>query len=380
MAVCRRCRADLEVTNGRSITAALACASATFLLLFPANLSPFLGVSILGMSRQTKLASGIFYLWNSHWVLFAAFTGLFAVLLPFIRFGLLTFVLGSLRLGFRPHWLGRVYRWTMRLDPWAMPDVFLIGAMIGYSRVTVRLSVTIGWGGYCLLGAALLAMLSRATLDRRTVWRAAGPERDAPKNRPAISCTTCDLVLPADDEGKPCPRCGQTLHRRKPGSMACTTALVIAGFALYLPANIYPMNITTQIGHHVSYTIFDGVRDLFAAGLAPLGLVIFCASIVIPVLKLAGLSWFMLSIRRKSNRHLVFKTKLYRFIDEIGRWSNIDPFTIAVFAPLMQFPPLVQSNAGIGATAFLAVVVITMVASRTFDPRLMWDAAEKAVA
>jgi paraquat-inducible protein A len=140
------------------------------------------------------------------------------------------------------------------------------------------------------------------------------------------------------------------------------------------------MNVTSQIGREVSYTIFDGVRDLFQAGLAPLGILIFCTSIAIPMVKLVGLSWFLVSIKRRSAKHLGFKTKLYRVIDEIGRWSNIDPFTIAVFVPLMDFPPLITSRAGIGATAFTAVVVVTMIASEVFDPRLMWDAARRAAA
>jgi paraquat-inducible protein A len=266
----------------------------------------------------------------------------------------------------------------MEIDLWSMPEVFLLGTAVGYSRISVRLHVAIGWGGYCFLAAALLAMLSRAVLDRRTVWRMVGTERQTPADEPAISCTACDLVMPASTEGKPCPRCGARLHVRKPHSMIFTAALVIAGFILFAPANLYPMNMSLEIGKPTSYTIFDGVRDLFQAGLAPLGILIFCTSIAIPLAKLLGLSWFMLSVRHRSARHLVTKTKLYRLIDEIGRWSNVDPFTIAVIVPLFRFPPLVESQAGIGATAFIGVVVITMVASRVFDPRLMWDAAEGA--
>jgi paraquat-inducible protein A len=191
-AVCRLCRADLELTRGRSITASLACALATFLLLFPANLAPFLRTTILGMTRETHLASGVTALWNHHWVLLAFATALLAVVLPFVRFGLLTIVLGLLRSGRRPSWLGHAYRWALKLGLWAMPDVYLIGAMIGYSRVTARLPVEIGAGGYCLIAAALLAMLSRATLDWRTVWRALGPEHEPPLGAAAISCTVCD--------------------------------------------------------------------------------------------------------------------------------------------------------------------------------------------
>ncbi|HLG86617.1 MAG TPA: paraquat-inducible protein A [Alphaproteobacteria bacterium] len=375
IAACRLCKARLEVTRGRSIAAGFACSLAVFVLLLPANLAPFLSVGMLGMTRTIHMGSGVAALWHGQWVVLAALIGAFVVLLPLLRFGLLSIVLGALFLGLRKSWLGPGYRWAMWLDQWAMPDVFLIGAAIGYSRVSVDIPVKIGWGGYCFAAAALLTMATRATIDRRAVWRAIGGERFPPAGEPSISCTTCDLVVSAAKEGDPCPRCGLRLHARKPHSISRTLALVIAGFALYLPSNLYPMSITMQIGQNKAHTIFSGIEDLFHAGLVPLGILIFGTSIAIPVLKLLGLSWFMLSTRLRSNRHLVLKTRLYRLIDELGRWSNIDPFTIAIIVPLFQFPPLVSSRAGPGATAFITVVAMTMAASQIFDPRLLWDAA-----
>jgi paraquat-inducible protein A len=119
----------------------------------------------------------------------------------------------------------------------------------------------------------------------------------------------------------------------------------------------------------------DGITELFQAHLWPLGVLIFFTSIAIPLLKLAGLSWFLLSVWHGSRYRLVLKTRLCRLIDEIGRWSCVDIFTIAAFLPLMQFDGMVNTNAANGAPPFLLVVVITMLASHTFDPRLMWDAA-----
>jgi paraquat-inducible protein A len=377
-ALCRLCRGTLELTNGRSLTAGLACSLSALLLLFPANLAPFMSVSILGQARAPRLGAGVSVLWIHHWVLLAVLIGLFAVVLPFVRFGFLSVVLAALRLGFRPSWLGRIYRYAIHMDLWAMPDVFLIGAAIGYSRISVRLHVSIGAGGYCFIAVAALMMLSRAVLDRRKIWRMIGGERAVPPGQAVISCTICDLVMPASAEGTPCPRCGLILHARLPYSMMRTAALVAAGFILFIPANIYPMQISAHLGQTKNFTIFAGITDLFQAGLAPLGVVIFTTSIAIPLLKLAGLCWFMVSIRIGSRKHLVLKTRLFRIIDEIGRWSNIDPFTVAVIVPLFYFPPLVETHAGIGAPAFLLVVVLTMFASQFFDPRLMWDAAAKA--
>lgn len=374
--ICPVCRSHLQRTAGRSLIAALACAIATFLLLFPANLLPLMQVSMLGMTRDSRIYSGVARLWEHHWVIPAILVALFVMILPLLRFGLLSTVLALLCLRRRPHWLGAGYRWAMHLDPWAMPDVFLLGAAVGYSRVAANLPVNLLPGGFCLIGAALMCMLTRVSLDRRTVWRAIAMEQEPPApDVAAISCSACELVLPSDQLFTPCPRCGLRLHARRPVSMMRTLALVIAGFVLYFPANLYPMSTDLQMGTHVSHRIIDGILDLFGAGLWPLGILIFFTSVAIPLLKLAGLSWFMFSVKRGSRSHLVLKTRLHRFIDEIGRWSNLDVFTVAVFVPLLQFDSLASADAAPGSTAFILVVVLTMIASQVFDPRLMWDAA-----
>jgi paraquat-inducible protein A len=131
------------------------------------------------------------------------------------------------------------------------------------------------------------------------------------------------------------------------------------------------------VGEVVQYRIIDGIRALFQAGLAPLGVLIFVTSIVIPVLKIAALAWCVLSVVRRSRKHLVLKSHLYRIVNELGRWSNVDPFTIAVFVPLMQFSPMATTSAAPGGTPFILVVVFTLLASSSFDPRLMWDAAQE---
>ncbi len=382
-AFCPVCRNTLERTSGRSIAAAFACASSTLILLFPANLLPLLSVSLLGETRVSRLGSGVVVLWDHQWVIVAVLVAAFAVILPFVRYALLSLVLALVLLARStpllprpPWWLGTVYRWSLELDPWSMPDVFLIGLAVGYSRIAANLSVTFGWGGFCFVAAAFLSMLSRAVLDKRTIWRSITVEQPPiGPHEPVLSCTACDLVLPLAAEGSRCPRCRARLHARKPGSVARTLALIIAGLVLCAPANVYPMSTDLQLGALVPHRIVDGIRELYEAGLWPLGILIFCTSIAIPFVKLAGLAWLLVSIWMRSRRRLRFKTRAYRFIDEIGRWSSTDVFTIAVFLPLLQFGQIVSTQAAPGATAFLLVVVITMLASQAFDPRLMWDAA-----
>jgi len=172
-----------------------------------------------------------------------------------------------------------------------------------------------------------------------------------------------------------CPRCGAGLAPRRPQSLAITTALCLAGFILYLPANLFPILTITRFGRSEAYTIIGGVRDLAKAGLWPLALLVLLASIVVPVLKLTGLTCCLVAIRARSAWLLRQRTAFYRFIDYIGRWSNIDVFVVATVAALVQFGNLTSVEPGPGIASFAAVVVLTMIAADAFDPRLMWDAA-----
>jgi paraquat-inducible protein A len=380
-AVCRLCCRDLEKTAGRSITATLACSLATFLLLIPSNVFPLIRVELFNMSSANLILVGIGKLWSNQWVLLAGISAVLVIAIPFIRFGLLSAVLAVLRFtDRRPDWLGPAFRWAVWLDPWAMTDVFLLASFVGYYRL-INLDaahVSIEVGGGCFMATGLLTMLSRATLDRRTVWRAIRHEGKPEPGTQTISCTTCDLVRPAACEGERCPRCGERLHARKPDAMIRTTALLIAAAAFVLPANIFPMEVSSHLGMSQDYTIFTGVRELFEDGLWPLGCIIFCTSILIPVGKIAVIAWCVLSVWRRSPRHLIAKTKAFRAVAELGRWSKTDPFTIVFFVPLVNFGALASATAGWGAMTFMLMSMFTMVASFTFDPRLMWDAADAA--
>jgi paraquat-inducible protein A len=153
-------------------------------------------------------------------------------------------------------------------------------------------------------------------------------------------------------------------------------AFTAAGVVLYAPANLFPM-ATVPIGlEPSSYTVLEGVKDLFAAQLYGLGLLVFSASFAIPLVKLLGMSWLIGSVLSQSARWLNLKTRLYAVVEEIGRWSMVDPLVIALFVPVIQFNTKLYGRAEPAATAFAAVVVMTMLATQMFDPRLLWDAAE----
>ena len=373
---CGVCRSEMERTTGRSLSAALACSSAVLLLLIPANLLPFMTTTVLGAVRHSYLLSSVTTMWNQGWPLLGVTIAVFIVFAPLVRFALLTLVLTQLRFRrSRPAWLAPAFRIADGLQSFAMADVFLLGLWVAYARLAATISVSIEAGAKCFIIAGVLTLFARATTDKRAIWRLIGTQPLLEPGEPTLACETCALVLPAEREGTRCPRCRTRLHCRKPEAAGRAAALTLAALIMYIPANVYPI-ATLPIGLvPTRYTVIQGVFDLAQAGLWDLALLVFTASFAIPFLKLAGLTWCIVSIVRRSRKRLVFKTRLYRVIEEAGRWSMVDPFVIACFVPITQYNAVIFSRAEPAAPAFTAVVVLTILAARAFDPRQMWDAA-----
>ena len=174
-----------------------------------------------------------------------------------------------------------------------------------------------------------------------------------------------------------CPRCGALLHLRKPNSITRTWALLIAAIIFYIPANLLPVTITTYLGSTQPDTIMSGVIFFMQTGSWGIALIIFVASIVIPIAKLIALGGLLLSVQRRSRWRPEERTRLYRITELVGRWSMLDVFVVTVLVALVRLGYLTTIEAGSGVVYFAAVVVITMIAAMTFDPRLIWDALEK---
>jgi len=194
-------------------------------------------------------------------------------------------------------------------------------------------------------------------------------------SRGLLSCHACGLVSrPANAHGNwSCPRCGAHLHFRKPGSIGRTWALLIAGYIIYLPANLLPVMETSSLFDFQSDTIMSGVVFLWTDGSWILATIVFIASIVVPLAKLITLSVLLILTQRRSALVPLQRSRLYRLVDFIGRWSMLDIFVAGILAALMQIQSLALIKIGPGAIAFGVLVMLTMLASMSFDPRLVWD-------
>ncbi|OEC37559.1 paraquat-inducible protein A [Pseudomonas sp. 1D4] len=190
-----------------------------------------------------------------------------------------------------------------------------------------------------------------------------------------LVCGEChQLNRPApDDEAPSCTRCGSRLHARRPDSLVRTWALLLTATILYIPANVLPIMTVNFFGKGSPSTIMGGVIELIHADMLPIALVVFTASILVPTFKLVGIALLLYSVQRHQPMSARQRILMYRFIEWIGRWSMLDIFVIAILVALVNFGNLASIEANIGAAAFASVVVLTMVAAVTFDPRLIWD-------
>ena len=185
-----------------------------------------------------------------------------------------------------------------------------------------------------------------------------------------LSCHACGLLQP---RAQRCTRCHAALHMRRPDSLSRTWALIIAAALLYIPANLLPVMHTASLTGHEDDTIMSGIVYFWTSGSWPLAIIVFVASILVPMLKLFVLALLAWTAGRRSAWRPVERTKLYRLVEFIGRWSMLDIFVVTLTVALVRFQTLAVITARPGAIAFGSVVILTMLASMQFDPRLIWD-------
>ena len=191
-----------------------------------------------------------------------------------------------------------------------------------------------------------------------------------------VGCMDCGLLsrmTSAAQQENTCPRCGSALHSRHKNSLNRTWALLITAIIFYIPANLLPITLTTALGKTEGDTIMQGVIYFLFSGDLPVALVIFTASILVPMLKMIALTYLLISVQRHSPHRALNRTKIFRIVEFVGRWSMIDVFVVTIMVALVQLGAVATIQAGSGAIFFCAVVIITMLAAKSFDPRLIWD-------
>jgi paraquat-inducible protein A len=386
---CVRCGHRLHWHRPSSLDRTLALALTGMILFAVANSFPFLSFEMQGQRTETTLFTGVADLTAQGKGEVAAVVFFTAILAPGLQLLLLLVVLTPLRLGKGlPPGYPALFRWFKSMVPWGMMDVFLIGILVSVVKLLDMATIVPGTSLFAFVALIFVLAAAHASLDPDIVWDRvplpASVRRPPQSGEPVLGCHVCELAVPhraARRDGPPgraeprCPRCGAVLHHRKPNSLQRTWALVLAALVFYVPANLYPVMTVTSLGQTQSDTIFSGVVFLFTHGMLPLAAILFVASIFVPLLKLLILIFLLVSVQLRSRWRPRDRTRLYRVTEAIGRWSMVDVYVVTILVALVHLGNLASIEAEAGAVFFCAVVIITMFAAMSFDPRLIWDAA-----
>ena len=383
VARCPRCGCRLHSQRPDSLEPALALTLAGVVLFAVANSLPFLSFQMQGQTTETTLATGVLDLYAAgRWEL-AAVVGFTSILAPGLQLALLLAVLVPLKLGRLPAGVARLFRYSRTLAPWGMMDVFMLGILVAVVKLSDMATLVPGTSLFAFVVLIFVLAAAQAALDPDIVWSEVplpeGARRPPDPGEAVYGCRACELVVPARAATgalhPSCPRCGESLHLRKPRSLQRTWALVVAAVLLYIPANLYPVMAVTSLGRTQADTILSGVVYLLNHGMWPLALVVFVASVFVPLLKLAILIYLLVSVQLRSPWRARDRTRLYRITEAVGRWSMVDIYVVTILVALVRLGNLATIEAQVGAVFFAAVVVLTIFAAMSFDPRLIWDAA-----
>lgn len=380
-ASCRRCGAALYQDVPDSLNRALALHLAALMLLVMANAFPFMALRLSGRVQENVLASGALALFEHGFWELSLLVFCTSILFPLLTIAGMLYVLLPLRLGWRPPAYALLYRLVRVLTPWSLVGVFMLGALVAIVKLLELADIIPGIALFSLAGLLLVSTAAAASTDPRILWPAA--PAGTPAARPAataaasglVGCDTCDLLVPAftAQAGMRCPRCGGGLHSRKRDSVVRTWALVASAALLLIPANLYPVMTVTRFGRGEPNTIFSGVVQLIEEGMWGLALLVFFASIVVPIVKLGVLTLLLTGVHRGSEWRPRDRVQLFRFTEVVGAWSMVDVFLVGILSALVKMDALATVTPGLGASFFAAVVVLTLFAAHSFDPRLIWD-------
>jgi paraquat-inducible protein A len=395
---CPRCNEELWRRREDSLNRTLALALAAAVFYGVANSVPMLGLTVVGREASTTVLGGALHLWQSGQAMVALLVLFTAVVAPAMQIVLtLAIVLGARRQP-APRWTGALLRHHGTTLAWSMIEVMMLGVLVALVKIADYATVIPGTALFVLGGLIGLLAAMQASFEPREVWeriqwaQPPGKVGSRPQEWPGgmieagtltamrqglQSCETCGLLSrPAAgaEEGR-CPRCGEILEFRKRASTERAWAFLIAAAICYIPANVLPVLTTTTAAGADSDTILQGVVLLWSPTGWPLSLIVLVASIMIPSAKILALGYLLIAVQRGSATSNQQRTRLYRMVRFIGRWSMVDVFVDTFTAALVQLEPLMSVEAGPGLVFFAAVVVLTMLAVESFDPRLIWDAA-----
>ena len=369
---CPQC--DTQLYRGKQflLHTNLMLAFSGLIFFIPALFLPFITIRLINVNFSSTLVSGSFALFNEGFIALSILIFLCSTVIPLLLF---ISVIGA-------HWGLKhkhfaIFKYSLltyqKVKHWWMIDVFLLSIAVASFKLLEYSTVTPKVGLICIIFSQIFAITLIIRMSVRRYWQAWSPAEHFDLSEIESHCQHCHLSQP---KAKKCIRCQHPIIYRKPNSAQKTWAFLIAAMVFLIPANFLEISIIFSNGIRYEDTIFSGVVTL-TKGHIPIAIVIFVASILVPVAKIVGLAYILICIQLKSSTEQYQRMKLYLFVKWIGKWSILDLFVIATTIALVDRDQILDFSPGPAAIAFAAVVVLTMCAAESLDPRLIWDQPSK---
>lgn len=354
-ALCPRCGGLLSVNYPNAFSRILAFAMSAFIFLTLALSFDFISLQFQGQIYTISLLNTYSILLMQNYRIIAFLLLITVIILPIVVIFCLLYLFIPISKGYYPYKGHQIAKAVFMLLPWSMAEIFLIGVLVSLIKISATANVILGLSFYAYILFAISFIASIQYIDKYQLTVALNALHNKKNN-----------TLPTTSTNKT----SSTFSIQK------TWALLITSFLLYFPANLLPIMTTRSFGKEELNTILGGVVVLWQSRSYPTAIIIFIASIVVPIVKFILLSWLNYSVQTHSNQFQLHRTQLYRFTEFIGRWSMIDIFAVAILTSLIQLGPAMSIHPGHAAVAFCGVVILTMLAAITFDPTLIWKESQ----
>jgi paraquat-inducible protein A len=380
-AICPRCNTTLLKNNINMKCKAAMYAICSLVMLVVACGFVFIDINLVGNVNGVSVLDVAKTLFVDKYSYIAVLFVMFVLVFPLLNLSIIVLLCSKVKITkFRKRDLLIVYK---KLQYWCMPEIFLTGVLVSFVKLMSygNIGVTNAFWAWCLF--VFFYIKSLIIFIPGEIWNEihrsnfATTPLEAGKTgiyQNVKLCRCCHAIVPI--EYVKCPRCKQKSQVRERNKIQWTIALLVTSLIIYIPANLFGIMTTVVFGSPSTSTIMDGVIYMWYAGDVPVALVIFVASVVIPILKIISLSWlcyFALEVKHKNENNCLKMNKLYNAVEFIGKWSMIDIFVVSVVCSLVKNQQMMGVYPDIGVTFFATVVIVTMIASQKFDPRLLWD-------
>ena len=390
IARCWRCHAVIAHHPHTDVDKAFAVALTCAMVFLIANFTPVLGLEIAGTHAEANIWTAVRSM-KTGWISVSALVLLVTMfLVPLVQIVSVLWLMIFAKIGRRAPGSSRLLVALHMLRPWSMSEVFLLGALVAIVKLSSFLPIRTGPGVWALATLTLLlAVLSR--FDPHSWWQLETRNSGVATFSPTACASTKPYSQAAALELVVCRVCGRVAARPPTGNVRCarcrclvtvrmahsrerTAAWLIAGMLLYIPANLFPVMHTSSVRGEQDSTILGGILEFWQSGSWDIALLIFIASVAVPVTKFLSLGLLLWTTHRRSVWARQERTTLYRFVEFIGYWSMLDVVVVAITCALLKFNALATAEPRAGILFFCGVVIATMVAAMRFDPRLIWDA------